>query len=621
MKHLLLLTAASLIVTACSGPAEQTDTGTPADEAALDSGALDGDARRDGDMAMDAAAEGSCAALYAGTRSDNPPVPFSDEAMANTDNSRPPACATAPEITGSDMAWRVQTLASDEFEGRAPATPGGIAASQWIADQMEAAGLEPAGENGSYFQAVPLVEATLDEAASSMEISINGEPMGLEMGPDYVVGTRTLEEVIDIAGSDVVFVGYGVVAPEYGWDDYAGLDVEGRTVLILVNDPGFETEDPALFNGRSMTYYGRWTYKYEEAARQGAAAAIVIHETDPASYGWNVVENSWSGPQFDLQRPEGAVTFAPAEAWISNERARELFEAVGLDYDALKEQAQTPGFTPVELDGVTLDAHLETSARQMTSRNVAGMVRGSQRPDEYVLYMAHWDHLGMRDVSEGEDGVYNGAVDNATGTAAILEIAERFARGEQPERSALFVAVTAEESGLLGSAYFAVDPLVPLNRIVAGLNMDGMLPVGATSDVVVVGYGASEIEDVLAEAAAEQDRTLAPDPNPEAGYFYRSDHISLAKLGVPMLYADGGSVSIEHGAAYGEEMQAAYRARAYHAVTDEFSYDWDFEGLARDVTLMGNTGWRIANSDAWPNWYEGNEFRALRDAMMESDGE
>lgn len=614
MQRLFLLSAATLILGACSEPAEDANTEPMADETAIESDGMD-------ENAQTAAAEGSCAALYANTASDDPAIPFSDESLANTDTSRPPLCDTSSDITGSDMAWRIQTLASDEFEGRAPALPGGIAASQWIADEMERAGLEPAGEDGTFFQPVPLVEATLDESASSMEITINGEPMGLQMGSEYVIGTRTLEDVIDLAGTDVVFVGYGVVAPEYGWDDYAGLDVEGRTVLILVNDPGFETEDPDLFNGRSMTYYGRWTYKYEEAARQGAAAAIVIHEDAPASYGWNVVQNSWSGPQFDLQRPEGAVEFSPVEGWINNARARELLAAVGLDYDDLKTQAQTPGFTPIELDGVTLDAHLETSAREMTSRNVAGVVRGSARPDEYVLYMAHWDHIGIRDVPDGEDGIYNGAVDNGTGTSALLEIAERFASDDQPERSALFVAVTAEESGLLGSAYFAVDPLVPLNQIVAGVNMDGMLPVGATSDVVVVGYGASEVEDVLAEAAAEQDRTLAPDPNPEAGYFYRSDHISLAKLGVPMLYADGGAVSIEHGASYGEEMQAAYRARAYHGPADEFSHDWDFDGLARDVTLMANTGWRILNSEDWPNWYEGNEFRALRDAMMEDSGE
>ena len=530
-------------------------------------------------------------------------------------NARPGDRATSPDITGDDLAWRIQTLAADEFEGRAPSTPGGIAASQWIADEMADAGLEPGGEDGTYFQRVPLVEATLDPAASSFDISVNGEAMGLEYLTDVVYGTRRLDETVDIENSGIVFVGYGIVAPEYGWNDYEGLDVEGRTVVMLINDPGFASGDPDLFNGNAMTYYGRWTYKYEEAARQGAAGVIIIHETEAASYGWNVVSGSWSGPQFDLQRPEGSMPFAGAESWITNERGRELFTAAGLDFDALVEAAHQPGFSPVEIPGAELNATLVTSHEFLDSRNVAGIVRGTERPDEYVLYMAHWDHIGMRESDDpDEDVIYNGAVDNATGTSSILEIGEAFA-ANPPERSVIIVAVTAEESGLLGSEYYATDPLVPFSQTVGGLNMDGMLPTGPTSDIVVIGYGASELEDDLAVVAATQDRTLSPDPNPEAGYFYRSDHISLAKRGVPMIYADTGSVSIELGAGHVEELSAAYRARAYHGPEDEFSYDWDFDGLARDATLLYLLGERIANSDEWPNWYEGNEFRALRDAQ------
>lgn len=602
-----LMTGAAL--NACSEPVGDVDP--DADDAA-DAGAQP---NTDDVASFD---EGSCAALYADSGSENPPLPFSDESLANTDTSRPPACDTMTEITGPDMAWRIQTLASDEFAGRAPSTPGGRAASQWIADEFERMGVEPAGENGTYFQTVPLVEATLDTATAEIDITVNGEPMGLEMGNDVVFWTKRLNGRQEIDASDLVFVGYGIVAPEYGWNDYEGLDMTGRTAVILVNDPGYATGDEDLFNGNAMTYYGRWTYKYEEAMRQGAEGAIVIHQTEPASYGWHVVAGSWQGAQYDLET-ETANDRAALEGWITEDVARRLFEATGLDFDALTEAAHQPGFEAVPMEGAVLDAAFDTQINRLESRNVAGVIPGTQRPDEYVLYMAHWDHLGETITLNSADGIYNGAVDNATGTAAIMEVAEMMAANPS-ERSALFVAVTLEESGLLGSAFFGENPLVPLDQIVGGINMDGMLPTGPTSDVVVIGYGSSELEDILAEAAAEQDRTLAPDPNPAAGYFYRSDHISLAKLGVPMLYADGGSTHVEYGAAFGEEIDSAYRARAYHNFDDEFSHDWDFDALARDARLMGNVGLRIANSSDWPNWYDGNEFRALRDAMM-ADGD
>ena len=529
------------------------------------------------------------------------------ESMTSPDN-------TVADITEADLRHRIATLADDSFEGRAPATPGGIAASQWIADEMARIGLEP-GYEGSYFQPVSLLAVSLDAEASSFDVSFEGEPLGLSMGEDIVYWSKLNASDITVEDSDLVFVGYGVVAPEYGWDDYADLDVEGRTVVMLVNDPGYANPDSGLFNGNAMTYYGRWTYKYEEAARQGAAAVILIHQTAPASYGWNVVSGSWSGTQLDLAREPGEGQFANVESWVTEDRARQMFDLAGLDFDALTASASQPGFTPVEMSGLSASGQLANSAETMDSRNVVGVVPGTTRPDEYILYTAHWDHIGIRDVPEGEDGLYNGAVDNATGTAAILEIGEAFA-ANPGERSVMILAVTAEESGLLGSAYYGENPIVPFDQTVGGLNIDAILPTGRARDVVVVGHGASELEDLLTEAAAEQDRYIVPDPYPEAGYFYRSDHIELAKHGVPMLYADGGFDLREGGNAAGMAIGEDYRANRYHGPADEYSEDWNMEGMVEDTALFFTVGSRLANSDDWPNWYEGNEFRALRDAQM-----
>ena len=524
------------------------------------------------------------------------------------------ASLTSPEITEADLRWRIATLADDAFEGRAPATEGGMAASQWIADDMARMGFEP-GYEGSYFQPVPLLEVTLDEEASSFDVAFEGEPLGLTMGEDVVYWTKRADEEVAIADSELVFVGYGVVAPEYGWDDYAGLDVEGKTVVMLVNDPGYADPDSGLFNGNAMTYYGRWTYKYEEAARQGAAGVILIHQTEPASYGWNVVSGSWTGAQLDLAREPGEGTFAAVESWVSEDRARQMFELAGLDFDSLTAAAAQPGFAPVEMTGLTASGSLYNSTRTMDSRNVVGIIPGTTHPDEYVIYTAHWDHIGVRHVPEGEDGLYNGAVDNATGTAAILEIGEAF-MANPPERSVMILAVTAEESGLLGSAYYGENPIVPYDQSVGGINIDAMLPTGRSRDVVVVGHGASELEDLLTAAAADQDRYIVADPNPEAGYFYRSDHISLAKHGLPMLYADGGEDLREGGTEAGQAMGADYRANRYHGPADEYSEDWAMSGMVENTELFLDVGQRLANSTDWPNWYEGNEFRGLRDAQM-----
>ncbi len=521
-------------------------------------------------------------------------------------------------ITGEGLARHIKALASDDFEGRAPTTPGGEKARRYIANEYQRLGLEPV--NGSYFQSVPMVEATLDPAQSNFHVNINGAIRALGYKTDSVYWTKRVEENVSFENSDMVFVGYGVVAPEYGWNDYEGVDVAGKTVVILVNDPGFATQDPNLFNGNAMTYYGRWTYKYEEAARQGAVAALVIHDTAPAAYGWGVVEGSWSGPQLDLQRPDNGAGRAIAEGWITNETARELLNAAGLDLDTLQDAAISSDFDPAPMTGLTASANLVQTIRRSEDANVIGVLPGAEHPDEYVLYMGHWDHLGINPTQDGEDKIFNGAVDNATGIAAMLEIAERFANNEErPARSILFAAVTAEESGLLGSAYMAEDPPVPLAQIVGGINIDAILPSPPAKDIIVVGYGASQLEDILKAAAENHDRYLRPDAEPEKGYFYRSDHISFAKKGVPMLYADSGIDLREGGEDAGRSFGAGYTNNRYHAPSDEYNDSWNMSGMTDTVEVLYETGAAIAYSGDWPNWYEGNEFRALRDAQRSGE--
>ena len=532
------------------------------------------------------------------------------EPVAAPDTGVKPAIASASEI-----GRRIERLASDEFEGRAPGTAGGQAASQYIADEMKAAGLMPAVNNNSYFQTVELTAQTV-LPSSTMGIS-HGEDVILD-GNDIenaVFWTKRLDATVDVKDSEVVFVGYGVTAPEYGWDDYAGLDVKGKTVVMLVNDPGFATKDEALFKGNAMTYYGRWTYKFEEAARQGAAAAIVIHETEPASYGWNVVSGSWSGEQVDLVRPDRGASRAALEGWITYTQAEQMFARADMDLAKLKSDAAAKGFKPVIASDLKLNATINQSVKTTTSRNVAGWVKGTTHPDEYVLYMAHWDHLGKKESLEGDDKIYNGAVDNATGTAAIIEIGEAFVQQGAPERSAIFVAVTAEESGLLGSAYYAEDPIVPLEKTVAGINIDAILPLGKTKDMKVIGFGASELEDRLKTVLEPRGMYIVPDDKPEAGYYYRSDHISLAKKGVPMLYSDPGNDHVTNGLTYGEEFAKEYNKERYHKPGDEYDNSWDLSGIEQSTEILFELGYGIANSRDWPNWYEGTEFRSLRDEM------
>jgi len=395
--------------------------------------------------------------------------------------------------------------------------------------------------------------------------------------------------------------------------------VKGKTVVMLVNDPGFATKDENLFKGNAMTYYGRWTYKYEEAARQGAEAVIVIHETEPASYGWNVVSGSWTGEQYDLVRPDRGASRSALEGWITYEKASKMFADVGLDLAKMKSDAAIKGFKPVPAPELKLSAQIDQSVKTTASRNVAGVLKGATRPDEYVLYMAHWDHLGTSPDIEGDDKIFNGAVDNASGTAAIIEVAETMVERGTPDRSVIFVAVTAEESGLLGSAYYGEKPLVPLAQTVGGINIDAMLPVGETKDMKVIGFGSSELEDLLKRQLEKRGMYVVPDDKPEAGYFYRSDHISLAKLGVPMLYADPGNNHITKGMTYGEKFGKEYTKERYHKVSDEYDNSWDLSGIVQATDIMLDMGYELANSEQWPNWYEGTEFRGLRDEMLDGD--
>ncbi|MAK62138.1 MAG: peptidase M28 [Ponticaulis sp.] len=548
-------------------------------------------------------------------------TPSSD---AETDSAllMPLPDGTTSEITEADLRARLSTLADDTFEGRGPGSEAGEAAADWIAAEMERIGLTPAVD-GSWYQTVGMVNQFVDEGLSGLTISSAPDADPLIMRQEAVYWTKRQEELdLSFEDSEVIFIGYGAVAPEYDWNDYEGFDPKGKTVVMLVNDPGYATQDPDLFNGNAMTYYGRWTYKFEEAARQGVDAAIVIHETEPASYGWDVVRNSWTGAQADLVRKNGGADRAIMEGWVTKDTAVRLFEEAGLDFETLKKAAEKPGFEPVPMGDLKASGRIVQTVEKAESRNVIGMIEGTETPDEYMLYTAHWDHLGNAATPDdpnftfaSEDLIYNGAVDNATGSSALLEIAEKM-KAEAPARSVLFAAVTLEESGLLGSAYMAENPIVPHNQIVAGINMDGALPIGRTKDMVVVGYGASELETILEEVLEGQDRVVKPDPMPQNGSFYRSDHISYAKKGVPMLYADGGDDMIEGGRAAGQAAGRDYTANRYHKPQDEYSPDWNMAGMVEDVTALFEVGFQIAQSDDWPTWFEGNEFKAIREADL-----
>ena len=515
----------------------------------------------------------------------------------------------ANEIKELNLHKHIEILASDEFEGRGPGSAGGEKTKLYLKEEFKKMGLPSI--KGDYYLEVPLSKMTVDLNSSFLSISKNDKARILEAGPETVYWTKRVVEGISVRASKLVFVGYGIVAPEYGWNDYKNLDVKGKTAVMLINDPGFWTEDPKIFNGKSMTYYGRWTYKFEEAARQGAEAVLIIHDTAPAAYPWQVVETSWAGKQIDLKREDMGRSRVKVEGWITSEVAEDIFGQANLDLKALKQAALKADFQSVEMTGLTLDAALNNKVEFSISHNVAAVKNGYKKPNEYILMMAHWDHLGIKEDQPG-DNIYNGAVDNASGTAGLLELANYFSNIET-ERSLLFLAVTAEESGLLGSQYFAEYPPIKLSNIVAGYNFDASLPVGKTRDVIVVGYGASELEDILKAELDKVGRYIVPDPQPEKGFFYRSDHISFAKKGVPMLYADAGFDKIDGGKEAGRAFGDEYTAKYYHQPSDEYDPDWDLSGFADQLTLTTKMVKYLADSDRWPEWYEGNEFRSIRE--------
>jgi len=510
----------------------------------------------------------------------------------------------------------VHVLASDEFEGRAPGSNGERLTIEYLQREFAAAGLQPgavaADGSRSWVQEVPLVAATL-ASAPTLTISGRDGAVSYEYGAQFSAWTRRLDPHVSIANAPLVFVGYGINAPELGWNDYAGVDMRGKIAVILINDPDFDTGDDRGFGGRAMTYYGRWTYKFEEAARQGAAGALIIHETAPAAYPWTVVDNSNSGAKLDMVAPDRGASRASFEGWMTEATSRELFQRAGLDFDAQKRRAQRPDFTPVAMGDLRGSLALSITHREFMSHNVIGVLRGSARPLETVLYSAHWDHLGRCPADATGDDICNGALDNATGVSGLIELARRFAADGRPQRSVGFVAFTAEEQGLVGSAYYAAQPVIPPRNTVALINMDGLNIFGPTRDVELIGGGKSELEDILARRAAAAGRVVVPETYPEHGSYYRSDHLNLARIGVPSLYAGGGIDMLNGGEARGKALSEDFVANHYHRPSDEMAPNWSFFGAMQDLLLLYEVGRELATTIEWPNWRPNAEFRAARD--------
>jgi len=525
--------------------------------------------------------------------------------------------ADAPKIDPARLSAHIKVLSSDDFEGRGPATEGEKKAVGYIVGQMKAVGLSPAGDVGkdgkrAWTQDVPLGKFEI-EGPVSAGVTVGGKTQAWTQGEQIAVrAAMTNVDAVSIKDAPIVFVGYGVKAPERSWDDFKGLDLKGKILVVLINDPDFETGS-GDFGGKAMTYYGRWTYKYEEAARLGAAGVLIVHETAPASYGWATVKNSNTNVMFDIVRKEPAKSHPALEAWIQRDVAVDLFKQAGLDFDALKKEAQGRDFKPVTLTGATFSADYKVKHEVIVSKNIAGRIVGTRYPDETVIYSGHWDHLGVGAPDAKGDTIYNGAVDNADGIAALLELARAFKSQPAPQRSILFLAVTAEEKGLLGSEYYGANPLFPLAKTVGDINIDALSAAGPAKDIGTSGDGKVDLQDLLVAKAKLHGRYFTPDPSPQAGHFYRSDHFPFAKRGVPAISIGSGNDLIKGGKEAGQKAEDDYTDNRYHQPADEWSPDWDLSGQAADIGLVYEMGADLANSRAWPQWQAGSEFKALRD--------
>lgn len=521
------------------------------------------------------------------------------------------------DVSIEHLERHIKELSSNEFMGRKPMTVGEEKTVAYLEKELKEIGVAP-GNNGSYLQDVALITVN---SVPDEQISVTGgkSPLTLNRGEDYVVFSQLIQEEVKVENAEFVFCGFGIVAPEYGWNDYEGIDMTGKIAVVMVNDPGFYLKDENIFTGNAMTYYGRWTYKYEEAARQGAAGVIIIHEDAAAGYPWGVVQGSWSGSKQQLDLPEGSVKYAPMQGWVTSDVAKQLFDQAGKVQEELFESAKSADFKPVPL-GVKTSVAMKNSFERGNSPNVIGIIEGSESPDEYIIYTAHWDHLGGEDPNDSST-IYNGAVDNATGTAMLLEIARSIKNLEEPlKRSSVFLFVTAEEQGLLGSAYYAANPVFPTKQTVANMNVDAVFPYGPTNDLLVVGHHQNNLAEWAEDIVAQQDRYILPDQEAEKGFYYRSDHFNFAKVGVPALYASGGSDLREGGKQKGDSLRKEYNQKYYHKPGDEYNPDtWDLGSIAQDAEFYFRLGVKIGNSSDWPQWSENSEFRAVREKDMQSN--
>ena len=540
-----------------------------------------------------------------------------DAQAASNGNHRKPAAVKAVATDPARLSSIVKTLASDDFQGRAPGSPGETKTIEYLTAQFKALGLEPAGDKGGYTQAVPLLHTQIAQP-EAFGITIGNSGMALSFGKDISPETLLPVDHVAIKDAPMVFVGYGVAAPERGWDDYKGVDLKGKVVVVLVNDPDFEAKpgEPVAgkFGGQAEAYYGRWTYKYDEAARRGAAAVLIVHETPAAGYGWSTVMAN-NGEGFDIVRADPARARLQLQGWITRETAVELFRRAGLDFEAQKTAARSAGFQPVTLKDATFSADYKVSHEVVQSHNVVGKLTGRGHPDESVMFSAHWDAYGVGAPDATGATIRRGAADDAIGVAGVMELARAFKAGPRTDRSLYFAAWTGEERGLLGSEFYGVNPTTPLAKMAANFTMDVLETAGPSHDVVLVGYGQSELDDRLAAAARRQGRTVTPDAHPEKGLFFRADHFSLAKHGVPVMLLmglGGGPDLVKGGRAAGDAWVNAYTANCYHKACDAWSPDWDLRGAAADVDLLQAMGRDIANSRAWPDWKPGSEFKAIR---------